>query len=116
LIGGKPGPSSPSAKGGFRFVYLFAELLMFSLLFRMRSGPKYDCLKLAHRCALVLLLCVGVAMAGCGAVGGAGRGSGAIEGGTPGTPAGNYTLVVSGAFSSGSTTVTRNSNLILLIQ
>jgi hypothetical protein len=61
---------------------------------------------------LGVLLSIGVVVAACG--GGSGRpGAG---GGNSGTPAGTYTITVSGTFTSGSTTLTHDTKLTLIVQ
>jgi hypothetical protein len=62
--------------------------------------------------AFALLLCVGLTLTSCG--GGSGGNNGG--GGSTGTPAGTYTITVSGATTSGSTTLTHATNLTLIVQ
>jgi hypothetical protein len=108
----EPGGSSPSARSGYRPAFLITELLGFSLLsglcglliWRRDRRPR-----LAYGLVLLLFLCAGVMMSACGSGSSGG-------GGNPGTLAGTYTLVVSGSFTSGSTTLTRKSNLTLVVQ
>jgi hypothetical protein len=65
-------------------------------------------------CAFALLLCAGMTLTSCGgSYGGNGGGSG---GGTTGTQAGSYTITVSGSVTSGSTTLTHNTKLTLVVQ
>jgi uncharacterized repeat protein (TIGR03803 family) len=59
--------------------------------------------------ALLCLLSVGITWSGCG-------GSSSSSGGGSGTPAGTYNLTVTGAFTSGSTTLTHNTKLTLVVQ
>ena len=59
--------------------------------------------------ALLFLLSVGVTMAGCG-------GGNSSSGGSGGTPAGSYTLSVTGTFNSGATTLTHTTKLTLIVQ
>ena len=55
--------------------------------------------------AAVILFSIGVTLTSCGG-----------GGGSPGTPAGTYTISVSGSFSSGSTTLTHGTNLTLVVK
>jgi hypothetical protein len=96
----------PVAKVICRPMLLIGFILLFSLLGRHRELR----LKMNYGFALLFLLGLGVTMSGCGG-GSASGGSGNL-----GTPAGTYTLTVSGTFTSGSTTLTRNANLTLIVQ
>jgi len=58
--------------------------------------------------AVLLILSAGIAMSSCG--GGSGGG------GSTSTPLGTYPLAVTGTLKSGSTTVTQNINLTLIVQ
>jgi hypothetical protein len=100
--------TSPSTRGGYRRLYLVTALLGLSLLGVSLIRQKHR--SLVCGMALLLLLCAGTMMSACS---GGGSSSG---GGNQGTPAGTYTLVVSGTFTSGSNTLTRNSNLTLVVQ
>jgi hypothetical protein len=62
---------------------------------------------LTYAFALLVILYVAMTLSACGG-----------GGTTPsmGTPAGSYSLTVNGTFTSGSTTVTRNTNLTLIVQ
>ena len=100
----------PSARGGYRPLYVITELLGLSLLTALLSWHKNRRPRLAYGLVLLLLLCAGVTMSGCASGGGSG-GSG-----NQGTPVGTYTLAVSGTFTSGSTTLTHKSNLTLVVQ
>jgi FG-GAP-like repeat/Abnormal spindle-like microcephaly-assoc'd, ASPM-SPD-2-Hydin len=62
--------------------------------------------------AFACLLLVMAILSSCGGGGGSDGGN---HGGT-GTPAGTYTLTVTGTFNSGSTTLTHNTNLTLVVQ
>jgi hypothetical protein len=56
---------------------------------------------------LLCVICIGTLLSACG-------GGGAN--GNSGTPAGTYTLTITGTFSSGSTTLTQNTKLTLVVQ
>jgi len=62
--------------------------------------------------APLLLISIAMLLSSCGGGGSGGSGGG----GNPGTPAGTYTLQVTGTFSSGSTTLTHSTNLTLGVQ
>jgi hypothetical protein len=61
---------------------------------------------------LAATLLVMIVWAACGGTGGGGGGGG----GNPGTPAGTYTLTVTGAYVSGSTTLAHNVTLTLTVK
>jgi len=61
--------------------------------------------------ALVCLLSLSIASPGCG-----GGSTSTGGGGNGGTPPGSYSLTVAGAFSSGTTTITHNAALTLVVQ
>jgi len=67
--------------------------------------------------APLLLICIAIFLSSCGggSAGGGGSGGGG-GGGNPGTPAGTYTLTVTGSFISGPTTLTHNTNLTVVVQ
>ena len=70
--------------------------------------------RVVRRLYVLVLLCVlsfGISWSACG--GGSSSGSG---GGGGGTPAGTYNLTVTGTFTSGSTTLTHNTKLTLVVQ
>lgn len=101
----------PSAPNCYPPLYLSTELLVFSLLIALlywRTGRRP---RLAYGLALVMVFSVAELMSGCG--GGSSSGGG---GGNHGTPAGTYTIVVSGTFTSGSTSLTHSVNLSLVVQ
>jgi hypothetical protein len=102
----------PLAKVIYRPVLLILGLLGLILLSRSQRGQRVRRLRLAYGLALLIFLCAGVMMSGCGGGGSSSTGSSS----NTGTPAGTYTLVVTGTFTSGSTTLTRNSNLTLVVQ
>jgi hypothetical protein len=102
---------APSAPQRYWPLYPITVLLVLSLLIALlnpRTGRRSG---LAYGLALFLFLCTGIMMSGCG--GGSSRGGG---GGNQGTPAGTYTIAVSGTFASGSTSLTHNVNLKLVVQ
>jgi Abnormal spindle-like microcephaly-assoc'd, ASPM-SPD-2-Hydin/Galactose oxidase, central domain/Kelch motif len=104
---------SPTASDRYRFrpLYLISELLVLSVLIaslNWRTGRRP---RSAYALALLLFLCAGVMMSGCG-----GGGSTGGSGGNLGTPAGNYMLTVSATFASGPTSLTHNVNLNLVVQ
>jgi len=57
--------------------------------------------------APLVLICIGMLLSSCGGGG---------TSGNPGTPAGTYTLTVTGTFNSGSTAFSRKTNLTLVVQ
>jgi hypothetical protein len=73
--------------------------------FRVRHEDQRP--RLVYGLAMLLYLFGGMMMSACGSGGGGG--------GNPGTPT-SYTLVVSGTFSSSSTTLTHESQLTLVVQ
>jgi len=98
-----------SPRDGYRHLYLIIELLVLSLLTGLLSRHKDRRPRLAYGLALLLFLCVGLMMSACGSGSSGG-------GGNQRTPAGTYTLVVSGTFTSGSTKLTHNADLTLVVQ
>jgi hypothetical protein len=104
-----PPVTSPSPRGDYRPVYLIIELLVLSLLIGLLNWHGGRRPRLAYGLALLLCLCAGVMMSACGGGGGGG-------GGNQRTPAGTYTVVVSGTFTSGSTSLTHKVNLNLMVQ
>ena len=98
----------PSPRGDYRFLYLIAELLAFSLLVGLVRSFKGRP-RLGYGIALLVFLSAGVMMSACG-------GGSSGVGGNHGTPPGTYPLVVSGTFTSGSTNLTHHSNLTLVVQ
>jgi hypothetical protein len=87
---------------------LLAAAFMVNLFLRHRNQqPRWVLVFI-----LGVLLSIGMVVAACG--GGSGRpGAG---GGNSGTPAGTYTITVSGTFTSGSTTLTHDTKLTLIVQ
>jgi len=99
---------TPSPRGGYRPLSLITELLVLLLLTGLLSWQKSRRPRLAHALALLLFVCAGL-MSACGSGSSGG-------GGTQRTPAGTYTVVVSGTFTSGSTRLAHNANLTLVVQ
>jgi hypothetical protein len=97
---------------GYRPLYVAIELLGMSLLIGLLGWRKDRRPRLAYGLALFLILCTGVMMSACGTGSSGGGGSG----GNQGTPAGTYSLTVTGSFSTGTTTLTRSTNLTLVVQ
>lgn len=112
-----PSSLAPLAPPGNGKVWRFLALGLLALLLvvfgwpaRRRPSP----IALWRRClALSAALMLILGMAACGGGGGGGSSSG---GGNPGTPAGAYTLTVSGSVTEASTTVTHNMSLTLNVQ
>jgi hypothetical protein len=84
-----------------------SAIVMIVTLFLWPWGQRLRWVTPVFACGI--LLWVGMTMTSCG--GGTGGGSG-----SPGTQAGTYTLTVSASFTSGSTTLTRNTQLTLIVQ
>jgi hypothetical protein len=95
-------------RGYHRLLHPITELLALSILIGLlslrRGRPR-----LAYGLVLLVFLSVAVMMSACG-------GGGSGVGGNHGTPAGTYSVVVSGTFTSGSTKLTHNANLTLVVQ
>jgi FG-GAP-like repeat/Abnormal spindle-like microcephaly-assoc'd, ASPM-SPD-2-Hydin len=87
----------------------FATVLVVVLSFVFTYSRKCP-LAVIRPLAFVCLLLIATILSSCG--GGSGGGN---HGGT-GTPAGTYTLTVTGTFISGSTTLTHSTNLTLVVQ
>jgi len=100
-----------SAPRRYQRLYLVAELLVLSLVFALLNRRPRRRPRLAYGLALLLVFCAGLMMSGCG--GGSSSGGG---GGNQGTPAGTYTIVVLGTFTSGATSLTHSVNLNLVVQ
>jgi hypothetical protein len=101
-----PPPTIPFAWGDYRLLYLIAELFVLSLLIELLSRHRGRRPRWAYGFALLVLILAGVMMSACGSAGVAHQG----------TPAGTYTLVVSGTFTSGSTKLTHSTNLTIVVQ
>lgn len=111
LLVHEPFVSSPPGKPVYRLVLLISwlpGLALLASLLRWRWGRRP---RLGYVLAFLFLICTGITMTACGG------GSGSTGSNTnPGTPAGTYILAVSGKFTSGSTTLTHNTNLTLMVQ
>jgi len=79
-------------------------LLMGRMRRRQQSGPQ-----LLYGLTFLGLLSLGVTMSACG-------GGVSGSGGGGGTPAGTYALTVTGSYTAGSTTLTHNTKLTLVVQ
>lgn len=80
-------------------------LLIALFLRRQGPGPRWAPVTLG------VLLCAAVLLTSCG--GGSSSGGGSV---VPGTQAGTYTITVSGAFTAGTTTLTHQTSLTLVVQ
>ena len=117
-------PPGPSATSGYRLLFLVADFLGLALMAGLFSWRKDRRPRLAYGVSLVLLfLGAGMMMSACvgttNSSGATSSGGGSSSGGgnqTPGTSAGTYTLVVTGTFTSGSTTLKQNTNLTVVVQ
>jgi hypothetical protein len=110
-MAGSPPTTTPSPGGGYRPLYVITELLALSLLTGLLGRHAGRRPRLPYGIAVLFFLCAGVILSACG--------GGSSGGGVPPvqrTPAGTYTLVVSGTFASGSNRLTHNSNLTLVVQ
>jgi hypothetical protein len=103
--------TTPSPRGGYRPLYLITEFLVLSLLTGLLSWRRGRHPRLAYGLLLLLAVCAGLMSACGGGSSGGGGGSGSQR-----TPAGTYTVVVSGTFTSGSTKLTHNADLTLVVQ
>jgi hypothetical protein len=101
-----PPASGPSANDPFGFWVAFSGTLGLALLLRMTRHRREWRPQLLYGLTLLCLFSVGVTMSSCG---GASSSSG-------GTPAGTYPVTVRGSFTSGSTTLTHNTKLTLVVQ
>lgn len=96
--------------------FLFAGLLSWALAaMRPRQRPRlvYGGAPFLFVCALLMVGCG--SSSGTSGSGGA-SGSGGSSSGNAGTPAGNYTLTVTGTSGTGSTTISHSINLTLIVQ
>jgi hypothetical protein len=107
----EPPVSSTPGKALYRSVLLISwlpGLALLASLLRWHWGRRP---RLGYVLAFLFLICTGITMTACGG------GSGSTGSNTnPGTPAGTYILAVSGTFTSGSTTLTHNTNMTLMVQ
>jgi hypothetical protein len=93
--------------GGYREVLLASALLGLILLWFVRRRKERVSFAYVGAAFLVCLL---LTLSACGG------GSSSGGGGQPGTTAGTYTLTVTATFSSGTTTLTHQTNLTLVVQ
>jgi FG-GAP-like repeat len=85
-----------------------ALLILFALnLVGLASSQRERRFRWAPACALALLVCLVMTLTSCG--------GGSSSRGTTGTQAGTYTITVTGNFTSGSTTLTHNAKLTLVV-
>jgi len=108
----RPIPGS-AAKSPFGLWAVFFGTLALTSIGGMTS--KMRCrrawrVQLGHRLMLLTLLAAAITMVACGA------GNSSSGGGGGGTPAGTYTLTVTGGFSKGSATLTHSTKLTLVVQ
>ncbi len=97
----------PMEIGGFPRVLLASALLALIALWINRRREWRVSFAYA---GVVLLVCALLTISACGVAGSGGGG------GQPGTTAGTYTLTVTATFSSGTTTLTHQTNLTLVVQ
>jgi hypothetical protein len=105
------GTPLPTGFGGNR-VRLLLYFLVFAALIALAAARRRHPLPWAPLTTLAILLAVGMTLASCG---GSSSGGGGAGGGIS-TPAGTYTITVSAAATSGSTTLTHTTNLTLVVQ
>ena len=98
----KSGPRNPVNYWPLVLVLAVSALAMVKLVKQGRQRRN----SLATVSLLALTICIGFALAACG-------GGGSSK---PGTPAGTYSLTVTGTFNSGSTTLAHNTKLTLVVQ
>ena len=101
--------ATPPNSGASRFAMLLGTLGLAMLTtwlgWRRSAGRRL----VPYGCAVLLLITVGSTMPGCG-------GSGGSHTGSEGTPAGSCSLMVTGTFNSGSTTLSHSTKLTLIVQ
>jgi len=97
--------SDPRYPGNYRPLVLVLALSALVLMVSLVKGT-HTRHSLATVSLLALAICIGFALAACG-------GGGSSK---PGTPAGTYSLTVTGTFNSGSTTLAHNAQLKLVVQ
>ena len=100
--------TSPPDKTNFRLVLVFVLLLTLGMVTAFVRTPPKGTRLLAAAFTLLLLFSLSILMAACG-----GGSSGAKN---LGTPPGTYVLTVSGTFNSGSTSLSHNAKLSLVVQ
>jgi hypothetical protein len=104
-VAASPPLGIPFPRPDYQLFYLITKLLVVSFLIRLFSWRRGRRPRWAYGFAFLLIFCAGL-MSACGSGGG----------GNQGTPAGTYPLVVSGTFTSGSTSLTHKVNLNLVVQ
>jgi hypothetical protein len=105
-------PLLPRAPGFPGWCTLALVLLAIAWIVRRRTRPGISPWRAAFLPFVAGLLLV-LALAGCGGSGGGGGGGGNSS--NPGTPAGNYTLTVTGTVGSGSSALSHSVNLTLTV-
>jgi len=93
----------PCEISGLALVLVLLALALMASLFKQGRHRRHS---LATALLLALIICAGLSLAAC-----AGGGSS-----KPGTPAGTYSLAVTGTFASGSTTLAHSAKLTLVVQ
>ena len=103
-----PPPIIPFPRADYQLLNPIAELLALSILIGLLSSRRGRP-RLAYRLVLLVSLSAALMTSACG-------GGSSGVGGNHGTPPGTYSLMVSGTFTSGSTKLTHNVNLTLVVQ
>jgi hypothetical protein len=98
----------PPAHARVRLFFSIAVLVMFAMLYFALLPFRRRQVWLLRGIALASLLLFVMTFSSCGGGGGGSHGGG-------GTPAGTYTLTVTGTFNSGSTTLSHATNLTLVV-
>jgi hypothetical protein len=99
----------PQNNSPFIFAFVLFAVALLAWLARLVEDRRRGVSALAP----LFLVCIGMLLSSCGS----GEAGGGVGGGAnPGTPTGSYTLKVTGTFNSGSTTLTHNTNLTLVVQ
>jgi len=99
----RTGPQYPDKYRPLALVLVLLALALMASLFKQGRHRRHS---LATALLLALIICAGLSLAAC-----AGGGSS-----KPGTPAGTYSLAVTGTFASGSTTLAHSAKLTLVVQ
>jgi hypothetical protein len=99
----RTGPQYPD---NYRPLVLVLVLSALALMASLVKQARHRNHSLATVSLLVLTICIGCGLTACG-------GGGSSQ---PRTPAGTYSLTVSGTFNSGSTTLTHKTKLTLVVQ
>ncbi|MGH9678365.1 MAG: hypothetical protein ACRD4Y_00280, partial [Candidatus Acidiferrales bacterium] len=111
LLPGPSFPDGPPRSSEYLLAIWGSEVLGLVLLAGLAMRRKNRRPSLAYGLAVLVLVSAGIAMSAC-ASGSSSNGGG----GTQGTPAGTYTLAVSGTFTSGSATLSHVANLTVKVQ